>query len=177
MRYTIWSCSVFKAQEINTKLHITYEDENDCIFSFSYQFISFLLFAVHHFFLLYVYRVLHFGWQNEWVGNLLITYVSCILRVCVVCVFFSVIFSLFCMHFFILLLCAFTIGANAHAESNMLLLLREMCQWFAGSEGLVHNTFIADLLVESYHHYHLSRVHLLSYSPSSTSYGDFGTKF
>lgn len=111
MRYTIWSCSVFKAQEINTKLHITYEDENDCIFSFSYQFISFLLFAVHHFFLLYVYRVLHFGWQNEWVGNLLITYVSCILRVCVVCVFFCyILFILYAFSFYSFTLCIYQLA-------------------------------------------------------------------
>ena len=122
--------------------------ENDCI-----------LFSL---LLLYFVLLSSLCWQNEWVGNLLITYVSCFLRV------FSdfILVAVFFLYIFLSVPNAFAIWR----------LHRPQC-WCYPCDCIWIKAFIADLLVESFHHHHLSRVRLLSCSPSSISYGDFGTKF
>lgn len=106
-------------------------------------------------------------WQNEWVGNLLITYVSCFLCVFLLCCVLSVCVFLFIFYF-----------ANVHGYIGALhSVCLSVCCCIAKSIVWLQFKFIADLLAESNHHYHLNQVRLLFCSPSSISYGDFGTKF
>lgn len=138
----------YQIQETNTNC-ITYE--NDCII-----FIS-LPFRLQCFIFVFICISSH-CWQNEWVGNLLITYVSWFLRVfsfLLLCSFFCCCCSLCQMHL------PFGACTGLNADAIHVVALK----------------FIAGFLADSNHHYHLSRVRLLSCSPSSISYGDFGTKF
>lgn len=90
----------YQSNEINANC-ITYE--NDCIL-FSLLLLHFFLFA-------------SLCWQNEWIGNLLITYVSCFLRVS--SDFILVAVFLFC--FVYIFVCAKCICHLTLAQASMLM--------------------------------------------------------
>lgn len=137
------------------------------VYSFFYSFILYSFCCVLYVFV--AFCAFHFCWQNEWVGNLLITYVSC--------VFISLVFFLLLVFWSV---CRLKCILGAVCAQTYFLDAGCYC-WFAAAA--IHlwffaaAKFIADLLAESCHHYHLSRVHLLFCSLSSISCGDFGTKF